>query len=742
MIINDSKILRNGDKIFKSQVTDSYAEYNATSYHYVYLELSGATANDPLYMYYKTPNDTKKFTLYSSIQQQTLEPTNENSYKKFYFSNNLDSVLGIRFLGNHYYWSGFYYRGDLIKLMNQFPNLRDFRMTDTYGYVRSEFNKNISNSSFPKDLATFHVSDTTLYGDVDTIKNFEKIEDLKLYNCSLSGIISNVDFVNLRKLEICQLSNIYGNLDVIFENQPNFESIIIVNSFNLTGNVTNWDVSNLNYIYLNIYGNNDMVGDITDWIFNTGLTYLLIYNKNLDGDISNWDIGNTLVTNFSIQNNYGNYNKIEGSLSGWTLPNTINQFSLSYISGITSIPENYSNTNLNYFSVAGAPLVVQNINDFIFNSGITTIYIYDVGLYGDVGNLTLPPNLQTIQLENCDVSGDIENLELPASMTSIYVLNTQVSGNVALVEIPNSMTYIYFSYNTGLTLNLNVSGLTLTNKQQFLIRGISGITGDLSNIVVNGYLDTLAISDTPCDSDLSKLDLTNIGYFEAQNCDGIFGDLTGWLTGTTQLYGIAISNNPLLSGDTTNWEVDDCQSFLVGGTALSGALKHSGLYYFDISYTQISSNVETDFDYSGVISFYANNSNITGNLSGVSLNYGLYRFTVSSCPNLFGANEFISYLFENRRNWSWQYGIYIEFQSIGDNVSGATEQLGDLGTWSGNQWDLSEEQVNNLVLGTDYDGNGTNIPWNSKQKVYWMQYALVSSSISNRRYVIFYFLYS
>ena len=79
--------------------------------------------------------------------------------------------------------------------------------------------------------------------------------------------------------------------------------------------------------------------------------------------------------------------------------------------------------------------------------------------------------------------------------------------------------------------------------------------------------------------------------------------------------------------------------------------------------------------------------------------------------------------------------------NIGDTVTGASETLGDLGTWGGSQWDLTEEQVNNLAAGTDYDGLGTNTPWNSKQKIYWMVNAQTSSTNPTKRYINYYITY-
>ena len=86
-----------------------------------------------------------------------------------------------------------------------------------------------------------------------------------------------------------------------------------------------------------------------------------------------------------------------------------------------------------------------------------------------------------------------------------------------------------------------------------------------------------------------------------------------------------------------------------------------------------------------------------------------------------GSNEFSNYLFANRKNWTRNYSN-VSYQSIGDTPTG-TYQQGDLGTYSGDQWDLTEEQINNLAAGIDYDGGGSNVAWTSKEKVWWNECA-------------------
>jgi len=131
-----------------------------------------------------------------------------------------------------------------------------------------------------------------------------------------------------------------------------------------------------------------------------------------------------------------------------------------------------------------------------------------------------------------------------------------------------------------------------------------------------------------------------------------------------------------------------------------------------------------------------------GHLSAVTLNYNcIYFFCVNNNPTICGADSFACNIFTNRKNFALPY-VYLYWDSIGDTVAGTSETLGSLGTWDGSPWDLTEEQVNNLVAGTDYTGTGSNTPWDSKNKMYWMKNALVSSSSTTKKYSCFYLHYS
>jgi len=136
------------------------------------------------------------------------------------------------------------------------------------------------------------------------------------------------------------------------------------------------------------------------------------------------------------------------------------------------------------------------------------------------------------------------------------------------------------------------------------------------------------------------------------------------------------------------------------------------------------------------------NCNLYGSLSAVTLYNNFNNFDIHSNSGITGINEFVNYAFINRKNFGISSTKTFNMTNLGDIITGTTETLGDVGTYVGNAWNLTEEQVNNLYAGTDYNGTGTNVLWTSKQKIYWMKNAKVSSTNNTLRYAVFYFYYT
>jgi hypothetical protein len=763
MLINDGRILKNGDSVFKAQIVDSYLRLNSLYSNSMSFTLTGMTPSNPVNFYYQTPAGTQKYRFYyDGLQNQGLQATNESSYKNFYFSGNLDAITKIQPYNNYIYY-GYSYAGDLLKFMNQFPNLNsvilNYNGNNYYNYTT--FNKDITNGVFPKNLRTFRIADNTLSGDINTITNLNNVEDLELVNTHFTGNLGN-GFTKLTRLVLSYLySYLTGSLNDIITNSPNLIYSYIQECYGITGDATTLDVSKLKYIYWYLFNSNGITGNVSGWTFNTGLTSFDLYsNQYLRGDVSNWDISNTHLSNFLLygnQNNFPASSNFSGSLSGWTLPSTLQNFQIYFSTGITSIPMNYS--GLTYFSsltMYALNNLDMSINDFVFNEKMQSInflnYYGRSKLHGTLSTFVIPLSASSITIRNTYVTGNIELLVLPPKLQYLSLDTNFLTGDVSGMTIPNTLYQLGVNSNSGVTFTLSstpyysgkTAGVFHTQSiNQFDVSYIGGIFGDLSNFIIDNQMSNLTLySNNNFYSDLSKLNISKVYNFNATNCPNLHGDLTNWLTGTSTIYQIVLSNCSLLSGSTSAWNVNNVD-LRIDGTNLGGQLKMTNPYQVFANGTKITSNIATDFNFTNRT--YSADFNgciyMTGNLSGVTLNYSQYAFYINGCTGITGSNSFINYLFINRKNFT-NYSLNIQITNIGDTVTGGTQQLGDtgtfpLGTGTTGQWNLSESQVNFLVQGLDYTGTGTNTPWTQGQKVYWMQNAKISSINNNQRYIYY-----
>lgn len=729
MIINDSRILQNDGKVFKSQAVSSYLQTCRTDTYTYCITLDGVSANDPFKFYLETPTVMNK--IIHETNGTTLNGISATGvgYKNIYTFGNTDAVI--------LYSSPqvAYEKGDLFGFMNQFPNL------ETVCFATSVFNCNISYNSLPPKLKKFYVYDTTITGDISTLNNTENLENLTLLNSLLCGDYNNMNLTKLKCFNMQFSWNMEGNFDQLFNANPDLIDIIFYPNGNTPVNYSNIDVSNLtsfsHYDGIN-YAN--VTGDITNWIFNTGLTYFNMGTYScITGDITNWDISNTLLMNFTI--NDFNFNSITGNLSGWTFNDTTAQLSLIGL-GITALPD-FPETMTNQIHIEGCNNITEDINTIVFPTGLTYLLMGNNSLTGDIGNFTIPSEVLLFSMYGNEITGDFSGITFNDNVVLILLSDNPITGSIVGVSIPNSLATLILD-TTNMYIDFDAGTFDTKNLNFFSLSNISGITGNLANLIITGNsLQDLVINSTPIDSDLSNLSLDVITNLQIVDANPIYGDISNWVTGTTSLDSLQIGYNPNLSGDTSNWNVSGVTTLgLQNDIGLYGALKHNDPYLLVLAGTNISSNIETDFDFTNRASdIRLNNTEIVGNLSGVTLYSGIFRFFITNCSNIFGSNAFIDYLFVNKKYFTSTNGFFIEMNNIGDTVTGASETLGDLGTWGGSQWDLTEEQVNNLAAGTDYDGLGTNTPWNSKQKIYWMVNAQTSSTNPTKRYINYYIIY-
>lgn len=730
MLKNDY-ILKNDEYIFKSQAIDSYLSINAAQNISITTYISGLTQGTSINVFYKTPTATIKRTCSNNGSATfSFNGTNETSYKSIYFCGDLDSVTCV------YPYSQYYdgkYTGDFIKFINQFPNLRTISMASS----EFDFNQDISNSEIPSTVRSFALQDYGIAGDITTIKNMGNVSCWCLYQTrNLTGNFHEIDFNgNLECTYLYFSCRLSVDVNTLVDNNPNYKFSTIYN-VPATMNASTLDVSNLNNIYWYMpYA--AASGDFTNWTFNTGLTYFYLHSY-AGGNIENWDISDTKISHFNLST-FGSAN-VYGDLSGWGLPDTLTYFCLTQLNNVCCLPTDYSNTNLYGICVYYLPKLSGDVTTYIFPTiRNVNLSINCTSLSGNLENLDFLSGYTSVCLRNSCFTGNLSGITLNPNVYSVCLERNYLTGKVNDLNFGTSLSYLNLYGNSNICLDLNTTFDT-KNINNLCLDSICCVIGSFNNLTVGNNLRSLSMSYTDVYPNINDLNLNQICSI-CFNDSSLSGDITDKFTGTTNLRNLNLSYNPLLSGDTTNWNVDAIPTLYLGNTALSGRLKHNAICTLHINNTKISSCIDVDWDLSkSAYYIYAYASSLQGNLSNVTLYQCLYSLDVSSNPNLSGATAFANKIFNERKSFCRTY-VSLVWRNIGDYVTGATETLGDLGTYTGHQWDLTETQVNNLATGLDYDGLGSNTCWNPRQKMYWVKCACVGSSSTTRRYP-FYISYS
>jgi len=718
MLRNCNNIIKNGDNIFESQVVDSYLRHNDDGGSRICMTTTGLSASDPLYIYYQTPSETIKCTYsYNGNSYANFPGTNESSFKKYYFCGNVEGVTRFEPYLSSYPYNG-KITGDIIGTMNGFPNLEiaDFCQSN----VETDFNQNITNASFPRNLTTFQIYDRGIAGDLTTVENFEKLECVELCYSPFSGTFSDIPFKNLKEFKFDYINSLCVNFNDLLDNNP---SLYLLNSYNSnaqTVNGTTLDISNLTWLRNYWAGSATRSGNWSGWTFNTGMTFFQIYtNVGLGGDLSTWDISDTALTCFEINNyGYGSTCIYGENVFGNGYPDTLQRFSMYGTEQVTSMNGDFSNTDLNTLYFYRTCALTGDITTWSFPETLSNLSIYYSCLTGNLENVDLD-YVSSIQLRFSCFGGNISGITMGTGSTQIYLDNNDLCGEIT--TYPNSPTsMLNLGRNTGLTLSL--SSTYTPPSQSFCVNCIGEISGDFQNLdFSNTTTFDMGANSNITATNFDKLDMTNLTGLRFP-FTSLTGDFTGLFTGTTNLTNVDMSTNYNFSADTTNWTLGGIQQFYGYNTPIYGTLCNDNAYYLRVNGSCISSNIETDFSFSGR-SYWIDLSStcITGHLSGVTFHPNTYIFAVNNNSSLCGSNEFSNYLFANRKNWTRNYSN-VAYQSIGDTPTG-TYQQGDLGTYSGDPWDLTETQVNNLAGGCDYTGSGTNIAWESKEKIWWNECA-------------------
>jgi len=743
MLRNSESILKNGDNIFKSQAVDSYLNMSSRCTQYMRLTTDGITVSDPLNVYYKTPTAVLKCTYTTDLTNTSINfPLSaDNCVKPYYLCGNLNSVTSFCTYqsGIDAKWSG-----NLSCALSQFPNLEcaylDNRETD--------FNNDISNTTFPRNLKVFKMYDKGIQGDLTTVENIGSIECWRLYYTLFSGNFHDIDFGG----SLCCTCIQYGgaslsvNVESLIDNNSGYTHSYIYQSPGLAYCADTIDISNLTCLdWYGAYAGAKGTWGIPD--FNTGMTTFSTTSCCVSADLTNWDISDTQMTCFNMYNMYGNVGKLCGSLSGWTTPSTLQTFALNYARDVTDVKTDWvtDSPNLRNLTLSQMGALSGDVTTWIIPTGLTGLAIYYTQLTGNLEEFDFPVGIASLQMRYNCFTGTLADIGLPSGSSQYYLDGNYFDGNVADLILYPAQTYVSVTCNPNVYLDLNTP-MDTCNLYSLQIGKISGITGSFNNLTIGTPLQYLYMCYTPIESDMNELDINNLRYLYA-NYTSLSQDITPMFTGSTpNLDAVCLNGNPDLSGDTTNWQLDCASRLLLQGpNSLSGRFCHACPYCMNFSSTDISSCIETDFDFS-VRSYNISlfSSCVQGNLSGITLYYpNIYQFVINSNPDVYGANCFTNDIFINRKNFGRSY-VTLFYYSIGDYVTGTAEVLGDLGTYSGDAsgMDLTEEQVNNLVAGTDWNNSGTNTPWSERSKIYWMKNACISSSSTTKRYSTFNINYS
>ncbi len=726
MLKNDY-ILKNDENVFKSQVVDSYLKINTAGNVYFYTTLSGLTEGTSVSMYYQTPTATIKKTCSTNGSASfTFLGTSETSYKNIYFCGDLDAVMCIYPFAQ---CNDGKYTGDFVCFINQFPNATKICMNSK----EANFNQDISYSQIPKNIDYFGLYDCGILGDIATIKNIGNVKCWCLNNTrNLTGNFHDIDFNGkLLCTAMSHVSNISVNLNCLIDNNPNYVYSYQNDTPNTTLCADTADVSNLKYIHWYL-PYDTAKGDFTDWSFNTGLTTFYLFSC-IGGDIENWNISDTKVSQF-VLNGWG-LSKVSGDTSEWSFPNETTYICLNSLEHLCCIPADYSNTSLNLLYLSCLPALSGDVTTYVFPVGHTpSVIVNCTSLSGNLENASnILSGRTTVSLRSSKFTGNLGSISIYTGTTNLTLNCNCLSGNVSDFSFTNCLTNLNLGGNPNVYLDLNTSFDT-KNLYCLYLNNISGITGSFNNMTVGNNLRVLCLDCTNIYSDITELNLNNICILLLRYTS-LSQDVTSMFTGITNVCDLNMEFNLNLSGDTSNWEVDNMGTLKLGNTKLCGRLKHACPYCLSIENTDISSCIDVDWDLSQRSYYiYAYHSSLQGNLANVTLNYAcIYNFSVYTNPNLYGATAFANKIFDERKSFT-RTSTSLQFGGIGDSVTGTSETLGSLGTYSGCEWNLTETEVNCLAAGKDYDGGGSNQCWDPKQKMYWVKNALVSEGSTTKRY--------
>jgi len=743
-MLRNEKILKNGDKIVKGVHLEAYLTYNpGLSTTYLTYGFDGVSEEEPLYtLLYDSQGYTyTEETIDSAGKQIFYTNTNTSLTKYFltygntealtYLYSNTNGVIG----------------GDLKGFINHHTNLNELDINATNMSV------NFDNFTWPKGMKkiSFYLC-PNISGEWDTMSNTDEVTRLDIARTPFSGPIHQ--FENLNFLS--------------YDGWSAYDAII--------DDASLWTfMPNLTYFYMRYQDN--VTGNISGWTFNENFNYFRTDEMSgVEGDITNWDFSNCGDFSLFILS-FSTHYKVTGSLAGWTFPdNSFGSMQLRYM-GITSFGIDMSNTTCTSFNITSLPYATNDMSDLIFPDVTTSVYMYNTPLVGgDVTDIYLPPSMTTYQVQITSVYGDVFAWDIPTGITTFNFSSHDITGDVSGLTLWEGLRSYTLGNNDGITGDLNLtipasfngqfsfsqcSNVVLDLTSTFDFSGatnvnfqiISGVTGDFSNMILDSctYLQLSSIGYVIPDFGDLSLNWDILSTVSIASNYTNTSDITSWFPSGTSCNIKSLYANGWdgLTGDITDWEIGtfgtstDYSQLNLQQTKIYGDIGNWGSplpRYVLISETDISGDIgQMDFATNKTEYAYIQDTGLSGNLSGVTLDYRIRYFYADNSTGVTGTDEFVDYIWAARKSWIATFRINIS--NIADTITG-TYQLGDLGTYGGHEWDLTEAEINNLVLGNDYDGGGSNTPWTKNEKRYYLTNAKESEFSTTDKYKVYEFIVS
>lgn len=481
-------------------------------------------------------------------------------------------------------------------------------------------------------------------------------------------------FYNLQYIYLFNASFI-GDLAPVIENINTMNSLYInySSAYSFYFNISSCKTFWTRCLFLYFYKSLNVSGSFTDINLNNNITYIyiFIFNYSVIGDCSG-----------IIKNSYTSLTYIQL----YTLSNTLNNLS-----------------NLDDFIIPQTLLEIINIRGQSTTHGsLTTFDFKNLIIYtteGSYSNVDLTNNISF----NNFIQNNCTNFQLRFTGNTPLKINldTFIKNTYSYITISGSKNYNSSYGNVANLISKTTNSIWISGgKQDGAMYG--EITTIVPQILMLEYIDVTISIDTL--KYLYNLTTKFIYIVGLQQITGNLDDtiVNNYLSSYSSSYGFVLKEmNNLLVTDITTW------------------VFNSTLYTNTYCVVNISYNP----------GFYGNLGNLTlwQNKSQIILNDCVYT----------GIPGFVRKVFTNRNTCLKATGGTTTI-NVANNVDNSsitgTLQRGSLGTYTGNQNDLTETQIDNLANGLDYTGSGNNTTWTDKEKIWWLLNCKNSSSDNSSRY--------